>query len=192
MVDEKKLRPGQDWETEIEKAVEAADAVIVLLSNSSVKKEGYIQKELRFALSIALEKPEDTIFIVPLRLDDCFVPRSMKSIEYVDYFPDMQREIAYMRLCASLEERANTIGISIFEIKEKLLRDEEEKARKENEARIRKEAEAKIRREEAELIRKQVEERVRIEIIEEAHKQAEQKILYENAEREPLQGGRAR
>ena len=45
-LDEEQLLPGQDWDMEIEKAVEAADAVIVCLSNNSVTKEGYVQKEL--------------------------------------------------------------------------------------------------------------------------------------------------
>jgi len=36
-----------------------------------VTKEGYIQKELRRVLDIALEKPEETIFIIPLRLEEC-------------------------------------------------------------------------------------------------------------------------
>src|SRR5262245_53976694 len=60
-LDEEELLPGQDWDMEIEKAVEKADAVIVVLSKSSVAKEGYIQKELRRVLDIALEKPEETI-----------------------------------------------------------------------------------------------------------------------------------
>ena len=37
-LDEEKLLPGQDWDIEIEKAVEAADAVIVCLSNKSISK----------------------------------------------------------------------------------------------------------------------------------------------------------
>ena len=45
--DEERLPPGRDWDMEIEKAVEAADAVVVCLSNNSVNKEGYIQKEIR-------------------------------------------------------------------------------------------------------------------------------------------------
>ena len=94
-LDEKKLLPGQDWDIEIEKAVESADAVIVCLSDVSVKKEGYIQKELRFALNVALEKPEETIFIIPLRLDECFVPRSIRSIQYTDYFPNENKNTTY-------------------------------------------------------------------------------------------------
>ncbi len=178
-LDEKKLRPGQDWETEIEKAVETTDVVIVLLSNSSVKKEGYIQKELRFALSVALEKPEDSIFIVPLRLDDCFIPRSMKSIQYVDYFPESQQESAYLRLCVSLEERANSIGISSFEIKENLRRDLEEKTRLEKEERIRQEAEERVRREEEEIIRTRAEERARKSLERKLKKQVEEKARQE-------------
>jgi hypothetical protein len=111
-LDEEKLLPGQDWDMEIEKAVEASDAVIVCLSDSSVKKEGYIQKELRFALNVALEKPEEAIFIIPLRLDQCFVPRTIRSIQYIDYFPNDKREKSYKRLFQSLVKRANHIGIN--------------------------------------------------------------------------------
>jgi len=74
-LDEEKLLPGQDWDVEIEKSVESADAVLVCLSSKSVTKEGYVQKEIRKVLDIALEKPEETIFIIPLRLDDCEIPR---------------------------------------------------------------------------------------------------------------------
>ena len=62
-LDEEKLLPGQNWDLEIEKAVESADAVIVCLSNNSVTKAGYIQKELRKILDVADEKPEGEIFI---------------------------------------------------------------------------------------------------------------------------------
>ncbi|NOH04111.1 MAG: toll/interleukin-1 receptor domain-containing protein [Chloroflexi bacterium] len=104
-LDEEKLLPGQDWDMEIEKAVEAADAVIVCLSNRSVTKEGYIQRELKFVLDIALEKPEGTIFVVPLRLDDCMLPRRLRAWHYVDYFPVEQRKRAYPRLLQSLNAR---------------------------------------------------------------------------------------
>lgn len=101
---EEKLLPGQDWDMEIEKAVEAADAVIVCLSSRSINKEGYIQKELRFVLDIALEKPEGAIFVIPLRLDECDIPRRLRSWQYADYFPS-NRESAYDRLLKSLQTR---------------------------------------------------------------------------------------
>lgn len=104
-LDEEKLLPGQDWDMEIEKAVEAADVVLVCVSSRSVTKEGYIQREIKFALDIALEKPEGTIFIIPLRLDDCDVPRRLRSWQYVDYFPSEKLKASYQRLMQSLQVR---------------------------------------------------------------------------------------
>jgi hypothetical protein len=104
-LDEEKLLPGQDWDMEIEKAVEASDAVIVCLSKGSVTKEGYVQKELRKVLDIALEKPEETIFVVPLRLDDCELPRRLRARHYVDYFPVEKRGQVNQRLLQSLDVR---------------------------------------------------------------------------------------
>ena len=104
-LDEEKMLPGQDWNLEIEKAVEASDAVIVTISSKSVTKEGYVQKELRKILDIALEKPEETIFIIPLRLDECELPRRVRSLHYVDYFPPSQQDRAYRRLLQALNTR---------------------------------------------------------------------------------------
>jgi hypothetical protein len=109
-LDEEKLLPGQDWDLEIEKAVEASDAVVVCLSNRSVTKEGYVQKELRKVLDIALEKPEEMIFIIPLRLDDCELPRRLRSWHYVDYFPAEQRNRVFQRLLQSLTVRQNQLA----------------------------------------------------------------------------------
>ena len=110
-LDEEKILPGQDWDYEIDRALDNSDAVIVTLSTGSVSKEGYVQKELRFVLDIALEKPEGTIFILPLRLDDCERPRGLRPIESVDYFPPESRELAYARLRRGLELRARALGI---------------------------------------------------------------------------------
>jgi formylglycine-generating enzyme required for sulfatase activity len=110
-LDEEKILPGQDWDYEIDGALDNSDAVIVTLSTDSVSKEGYVQKELRFALDIALEKPEGTIFILPVRLDDCERPRRLRSIQGIDYFPPERRESVYARLRRSLELRAKALGI---------------------------------------------------------------------------------
>lgn len=112
-LDEEKLLPGQDWDMEIEKAVESADVVLACLSNNSVTKEGYIQRELKFVLDIALEKPEGTIFVVPLRLDDCTMPRRLRTWQYVDYFPASQQKRAYQRLLQSLDVRRAQLNIDV-------------------------------------------------------------------------------
>ncbi|HSG41831.1 MAG TPA: toll/interleukin-1 receptor domain-containing protein [Anaerolineales bacterium] len=103
-IDEKKLLPGQDWRIKIEEAVEESDIVIICLSNRSVSKEGYVQKEIRYAREIALEKPEGTIFLIPLRLDECNVPRGLRFLQWVDYFGENKDE-SYRAIIESLKER---------------------------------------------------------------------------------------
>jgi formylglycine-generating enzyme required for sulfatase activity len=104
-LDEEKILYGQDWDMEIEKAVETSDAVIVFLSTGSITKEGYVQSELRFVLDIAREKPEGAIFVIPLRLDNCRPPRRLSAWQWGDYFPAEQREEKYQRLLKSLRIR---------------------------------------------------------------------------------------
>jgi hypothetical protein len=54
-----------------------------------VTKKGGFQAEIRYALDCARRLPLDQIFVVPVRLNECHVPRSIqKDIQYVDLFPD--------------------------------------------------------------------------------------------------------
>jgi formylglycine-generating enzyme required for sulfatase activity len=85
-LDEEKLLPGQNWRLEIPKALDESDVIIICLSRNSVDKEGYVQKEIRFALDKALEMPEGRIFLIPARLEECEVPESLKSYHWVDLF----------------------------------------------------------------------------------------------------------
>ena len=50
-LDEKGLLPGQNWESEIRKAVKSSDVVLVCLSLTSTTKEGFIQKEIKGILN---------------------------------------------------------------------------------------------------------------------------------------------
>lgn len=111
-LDSKKLIPGVDWNMEIEKAVEASHIVLVFLTNNSVNKEGYIQRELRLVLDVALNMAEGTVFVIPLRLEDCELPRRLRSWQWLDYFPAEARPEAYERLLTSLKIRADKLGIA--------------------------------------------------------------------------------
>jgi len=120
-LDEEELYPGQDWSMEIEKAVEAADAIIVCLTKNSITKEGYVQRELRIVLDFADYKPEGTIYILPVRLEECEPPKRLRAWQYADYF-EGQRERALQRLLVSLRKRAESLNLD-FE-KPKLTSDE--------------------------------------------------------------------
>jgi hypothetical protein len=105
-LDEEKLLPGQDWDFEIQRSVRKSDIIIVCLSNRSITKEGYVQKEIRMALDIADEKPEGTIFLIPARLEECEVPARLSKWQWVDLF----NEADVHKLNQALQIRAKEIG----------------------------------------------------------------------------------
>lgn len=109
-LDEEELYPGQNWNFEIEKAVEAADVIIVCLSKGSTTKEGYVQREIRVALDYAEYKPESTLYIIPVRLEECEPPHRLRVWQYADYF-EGQRERGFQRLLVSLKRRADGLGL---------------------------------------------------------------------------------
>src|SRR5689334_11363925 len=86
-LDKEKLLPGVNWDHEIRKAVREADVVIVCLS-MQFNADGYRQKEVKIALETALEKREDTIFIIPARLEECDAVESLSKWQRVDLFKD--------------------------------------------------------------------------------------------------------
>jgi formylglycine-generating enzyme required for sulfatase activity len=113
-LDKAKILPGQDWRMAIEQAVEETDLVVVCLSNHSVNKEGFVQREIRYASDIALEKPEGVIFLIPVRLEDCNVPRGLRSLQWVNYFGSEKHE-HYKNLLEAMKRRAKSLGIEIID-----------------------------------------------------------------------------
>jgi hypothetical protein len=89
--DKESLIAGERWEQAIRKAIRESRYFILLLSEKSVAKKGYYQKEVRLALEILDEYPDDEIFLVPVRVDNC-APRleRLNSLQYVDLFPNIE------------------------------------------------------------------------------------------------------
>lgn len=107
--DEESLVAGQDWESKIEEILEEVDIVIICLSNNSVNATGFAQKEIRIAIEIAQKQPDGKIFLIPTRLDECPVPRKLRSLHWVDYF----QADGYSKLRKSLHLQARKSGLQI-------------------------------------------------------------------------------
>ena len=111
-LDEKDLMPGQNWRTEIPKAINKSDFVILCLSQTSVQKQGYLQREFRLALNKYAEKTPETIFLIPLKLDDCQVPDlqlpdvglNLRDLQWVNYWESDGLE----RLLRAIEHQLKT------------------------------------------------------------------------------------
>lgn len=90
-VDRRKLQAGDAWQRSIESAIASADYFVACLSRHSVRKRGFFQKELRMALDVARTMPLDDTYFLPLRLNDCTVPRAIRGeYQYMDLFPDLE------------------------------------------------------------------------------------------------------
>ncbi len=85
------LLPGQKWQLEIEKAISRSHYFIALQSSRSVGKRGHVQVEIARALEVAEQYPEESIFIIPVRIDVCEPShRQLKKLHTTDLFPSYE------------------------------------------------------------------------------------------------------
>ena len=101
-LDKQRLLPGQNWPRAIETAIQTSDFFVACFSRRAISRRGSFHSELRYALFCAAKVPLDEIFLIPLRLDDCVVPKSIsKQTQYLDLFPNwkggVKRLIAVMK-----------------------------------------------------------------------------------------------
>lgn len=89
-LDKEDLLPGQSWRQEIEKIVrDPFNLVLVCLSHKSTTKRGVVQQEIKWALDVLDQMPEDAIYLIPARLEACQVPDRLSNLHWVDLFePD--------------------------------------------------------------------------------------------------------
>ena len=105
-LDEEDLLAGQHWRSEIQKAVRACDAVVVCLSQSAADKSGYVQKEIRLALDSLDEKPEGSIYLLPVKLEECRIPDRLEGLHVIEIAGDT----GFGRLVRALRARATQVA----------------------------------------------------------------------------------
>ena len=110
-LDEDSLMPGDNWDERIKEAIRMSRFFMPCISKKSVKKNGYVQRELRMALSEFEKKAPDSIYLIPALLDDkAELPNitvgtiSLKDYQAVKIFePDQfQRLINHLRVHINL------------------------------------------------------------------------------------------
>jgi hypothetical protein len=99
-LDEENIHAGRRWQLEIEEAIRSSDIVLVCLSNESISRAGYIQKEIRDVLDVADMRPEGSVFVVPARLEPCQIPERLAQWQCVDLY----RKDGYRRLRLALSK----------------------------------------------------------------------------------------
>ena len=75
------IKAGQDWNFEIPSAFDKADIVIIFVSENSVTKRGFVQRELKLAIEKRKEKLASDIYIIPVLLNPQMnIPNEIRDI----------------------------------------------------------------------------------------------------------------
>ena len=94
-MDQEKLLAGQNWPRAIERAIDLSSFFLGCFSQRSTVKRGHFQSELRYALDLAARIANDQIFLLPVRLNHCELPRKIaRKVHCVDLFPDWEKGIS--------------------------------------------------------------------------------------------------
>jgi len=130
-MDVKDIQAGARWDHHIQEALHNSDFVLIFLSNHSINRRGYIQKEIKSALSLLSMMPSEEIFLIPIRLEECEVPESLVHIQHLDLF----KENAWEQLLKVLEYGLKKYGIErhkeeIDSLKESILEEEKQEGEK--------------------------------------------------------------
>lgn len=86
-MDKMDIKPGEEWEDTVRKAIREADFAVVFVSKAGVDRTGHYQKEIKLILQVQGEQPPGRIFAVPARLDDCeILHEELNALHRVDLF----------------------------------------------------------------------------------------------------------
>jgi hypothetical protein len=77
-VDQKHIPKGYPWDRAIEEALETCDAMLLVLSASSVNSEN-VRDEWNYC-------KEEGKIIIPVLIEDCKLPFNMRRLEHVNFF----------------------------------------------------------------------------------------------------------
>lgn len=82
--DREQLSPGLRWEEVVEREIRDVRAFLTCLSTKALTKRGYFHTEQAAAAKVALTYPHGSLFIIPVRLDDCSIPDQMRQYHVTD------------------------------------------------------------------------------------------------------------
>jgi hypothetical protein len=102
--DKDKLLAGQDWESEITKAIKQCSLFLVNISSNSIDRRGVYQKEIRIALDVARTIPPSQLYIMPVRLNECSIPEHLAAYHILPLYEENGPEALIKSIEFALKE----------------------------------------------------------------------------------------
>jgi formylglycine-generating enzyme required for sulfatase activity len=88
-MDKVDLVAGQQWQPAIERAIQNSDFFLLLLSSRSVRKRGFVQREIRAALDLWQDKLTEDVYLIPVMLESlpwAEVPAEISKFQWVEFY----------------------------------------------------------------------------------------------------------
>jgi len=98
-LDEKKLLVGDSIITHLGMAIDSADFVVAVLSKTSVRST-WVETEL--SLAMTLEQERNTKVVLPIKIDDCYVPAFLRAKLYADFSESSNFDDSLYQLLAAV------------------------------------------------------------------------------------------
>jgi TIR domain len=87
-MDTRDIAGGEDWDLAIKRAIRRANFFLVFVSHFSLVKTGVLKAEMESGISIRQANLEHERFLIPVRLEECDLPDSLKPYQWINYFAD--------------------------------------------------------------------------------------------------------
>ena len=95
-LDRNELEPGMRWRQAIQQAIHQGDFFIACFSKEySARDQTYMSEELTLAVERLREKPADTVWFIPVKLNECEIPdidigggATLRDIQYINFYQD--------------------------------------------------------------------------------------------------------
>jgi len=100
-IDRESIWPGDDWQIVIKEAIRDGMYFLACFSNNYWNStKNYMNEELQIAIDELRKMPDDQIWFIPAKLDDCKIPyfeirqnKTLDSKQFVKLFEDFDRGI---------------------------------------------------------------------------------------------------
>lgn len=119
--DRKSLLPGQKWEDAIDDEISQSRTFLTCLSKAAMDKKGYFHVEQHRASEAALRVPPEQLFILPVALGDCDVPRKLRQYHTVNLVEPGAIEMLLRSLSSALERELSLDADMVTKLRDELL-----------------------------------------------------------------------
>lgn len=115
------LLPGQRWEDVIDDEIPRSRTFLTCLSKTAMDKRGYFHIEQNLASEAALRVPPEELFILPVLLGNCEIPRKLRQYHVVNLVEPGAIEMLLLSLSSALEREIVTDSDAAARLREDLL-----------------------------------------------------------------------